>query len=324
MKYTFSFYTKDDFEEIESLILNSYDWDYPIFGLSRMEFGNGLHPKFLRYSDVWERTVGVYRENGKIVACAINEGNDDGTVFFLFDTKERANDAELLTDMIFFAKTTMSCVKDKNNIKRQAFLLIPQWNKTLEKLALSKDFKKDWQERILIRDFNTSRFDVSLPDGYSFADGTVTPSFYLANVHMAAFNYSIDSVPDCASAFADMRKQKHYNPNLDLCVLDRQKRPVAMANIWYDEKMPYCELEPLGVAWWERRKGIATAILNEAANRVMKLYPQCKGMTGGDQPFYEKLGFKEKAVVPMYKWEAEIYPSWDEKSKNTDYQAIAR
>lgn len=65
MKYTFSFYTKDDFEEIESLILNSYEWDYPIFGLSRMEFSNGLHPKFLRYSDVWERTVGVYREKAE-------------------------------------------------------------------------------------------------------------------------------------------------------------------------------------------------------------------------------------------------------------------
>lgn len=324
MKYTFSFYTKDDFDEIESLILNSYEWDYPIFGLSRMEFSNGLHPKFLRYSDVWERTVGVYRENGKIVACAINEGNDDGSVFFLFDAKERASEPDLLAEMIFFAKTTMSCVKDKNNINRQVSLFIPQWNKTLEKLALDKGFKKDWQERILIRDFNASRFDVSLPDGYSFADGTVTPSFYLANVHMGAFNYSIDSVPDCASAFADMRKQKHYNPKLDLCVLDKQNRPVAMADIWYDEKMPYCELEPLGVVWWERRKGIATAILNEAANRIMELYPQCKGMTGGDQPFYEKLGFAEKAAVPIYKWEAKIYPSWDEKSKNTDYQAIAR
>ena len=323
MKYTFSFYTKADFEEIESLIINSYKWDYPIFGISRMEFSNGLHPKFLRYQNFWERTVGVYRENGKIVACAINQGNDDGTVFFLFDSKERAGEQDLLSEMIFFAKTTMSCVKDKDNIRRQVSLLIPKWNKTLEKIALSKGFKKDWQERILIRDFNSCRYNVKLPEGYSIADGIATPSFYLANVHMAAFNYSIDSVPDCAKAFDDMRKQRHYNPKLDLCVLDRQGRPVAMANIWYDKEMPYCELEPLGVAWWERRKGIATAILNEAANRVMELYPQCKGMTGGDQLFYEKSGFKEKAVVPVYKWETEIYPSWYSKSENTDYQAIA-
>lgn len=143
MKYTFSFYKKGDFEEIENLILKSYEWEYPIFGLSRMEFSNGLHPKFLRYSDVWERTVGVYRENGRIVACAINEGNDDGTAFLLFDTKERAGDTDLLSDMIFFAKTTMSCVKDKNNISRQVSVFVPDWNKNLERLVMDKGFKKE-------------------------------------------------------------------------------------------------------------------------------------------------------------------------------------
>lgn len=324
MKYTFSFYTKEDFNEIENLIINSYMWDYPIFGVSRMEFSNGLHPKFLRYSNYWERTVGIYKENGKIVACAINEGNDEGTVFFLFDTKERACDTELLSEMIFFAKTTMSCVNDKEKIKREVSLLIPEWNTNLKELAVIKGFKKVWQERILIRAFSENRYDVRLPEGYSIVDGTKTPAFYLANVHMASFNYSIDSVPECAGAFADIRKQVHYNPKLDLCVLDDQKRPVAMANIWYDEKMPYCELEPLGVAWWERRKGIATAVLNEAANRVKELYPNCKGMTGGDQPFYEKIGFKEVAAIPVYKWEAEIYPSWDPRSKEMDYKKILK
>ena len=90
---------------------------------------------------------------------------------------------------------------------------------------------------------------------------------------------------------------------------------LLLANIWYCEKMPYCELEPLGVAWWERRKGLATAILYEAANRVKKLFPQCKGMTGGDQIFYEKIGFVEKARCEQYKWQTEIYPSWDKRSE---------
>ena len=45
----------------------------------------------------------------------------------------------------------------------------------------------------------------------------------------------------------------------------------VMAIIWYDESMPYCELEPLGVVRWERRKGIAAAILHEAANRNLMI-----------------------------------------------------
>jgi hypothetical protein len=153
-----------------------------------------------------------------------------------------------------------------------------------------------------------------LPEGYTFVDGNETPTFYLANVHMAAFNYSIHEVPDCANAFTDMRNEKHYDPFLDLCILDPEKRPVAMAIIWYDKRMPYCELEPLGVAFWERRKGLATAILNEASNRVLEKYPECKGMTGGDQPFYEATGYYVTDHIPAYRYDMEIYPSWDERS----------
>lgn len=320
MKYHFSFYTKKDFDEIEKLIIQSYSYGNPTFFLSTLEFSNGLHPKFLGYTDVWEKTVGVYRENGEIVACAMNFSNDDGTVMLIFDSKERAKEEELLSEMLFFAKTTMSCVEDKEQIKRFVKIVIPEWNDVLRKMAEKQGFVKDWQSNIMIRSFNGKHFEVNLPQGYTIADGTVTPAFYLSNVHMAAFNYSIQRVPDCANAFDDMRKQKHYNPKLDLCVLDPQGRPVAMANIWYDEKIPYCELEPLGVAWWERRKGLATAILNEASNRVMELFPHCEGMLGGDQKFYEKIGYEIKESVPSYKWEIKIYPSWDARSQNMDYR----
>ena len=38
-------------------------------------------------------------------------------------------------------------------------------------------------------------------------------------------------------------------------------------------------------------------------------------MTGGDQIFYEKIGFVEKARCEQYKWQTEIYPSWDKRSE---------
>ncbi len=85
---------------------------------------------------------------------------------------------------------------------------------------------------------------------------------------------------------------------------------------WYDPKMTYCELEPLGVAFWERRKGLATALLNEASNRVKTLYPQCTGMLGGDQPFYLALDYRITDVDYAYRYEIEVYPSWDNRSNN--------
>lgn len=315
MEYRFEFYKKEYSDDIGDMILNSYQWENPIFGLGRLEFSEGLHPSFLRFSDMRERTVGVYFLDKTIVACAINEGNDDGTAFFLFRNKEFAQDKELLKDMIHFAKTTMSCVEDENSIKRFVRILIPEWNIALIDLILEGGFvKEDRGERLLIRAFGENRYPINLPEGYRFADGNETPAFYLANVHMGAFNYSINRVPECTKAFSEVRKQKHYDPYLDICILDPNNRPIAMANIWYDERMPYCELEPLGVVFWERRKGLATALLNEASNRVMVKYPKCKGMLGGDQPFYEAVGYYVTDNVPAYRYDMEIYPSWDERS----------
>lgn len=315
MSYKFAFYTNDYFDKIQQMILDSYQWDFPVFGISRMEFAAYLHPYFIGMNSVWERTCGVWFDENKIIACAINEANDEGDAFFIFDSRKRAEDSLLIEEMIFFAKTTMSTVSD-DDITRSVTLHIPQWNSTLKNIAEKSGFiNNNWDDKLLILPFGDKDFQVKLPDGYVFVTGDEVPPFYAANVHMAAFNYSIKSVKNGEKAFTDLRNAPHYNPKLSLYILDSQKRPVAFANIWYCEKMPYCELEPLGVAWWERRKGLATAILYEAANRVKKLFPQCKGITGGDQFFYEKIGFVEKARYEQYKWQTEIYPSWDKRSE---------
>jgi predicted N-acetyltransferase YhbS len=320
MNYEFSYYRDEDFDEITQLILSSYQWEYPIWGLARHEFSKGLHPAFTGNFTAWRHTVGVYREQGKMVACVINEGHYDGSVFFLFDTKERGEDKLLLADMIKFAKTHAAGLKSDRRT-RFVNLFIPQWNTTLRDMALESGFvKDDWSENQNILPFTDQPFEVQLPEGYTFADGSATPDFYLSNTHRFAFAYADN--PPCENGeqgFHDLRQMKHYRKDLDICVLDQEKRPVAFAIIWYDEKMPYCELEPLAVVWWERRKGIGTALLHEAANRVIKLFPQCKGMLGGDQPFYTRIGYEKKAEVAQYHWELEVYISWEKESFDKNY-----
>ncbi len=311
--YQFEFYKKTYYDQIEELILNSYQWENPIFGLSRFEFSAGLHPAFLQYPDAWERTVGVYFHDGIIVACAINEGNDEGEAFFLFRDQSYAEDDELLSDMIHFAKTTMVYGKE-DRIHRYIRIYVPNWNLTLSNKLLAQGFVKEEGGRNLIRSFSNQPYPVKIPEGYRFIDGNSAPAFFAANVHMASFSYSYSLLPNTTNAFADLRKQKHYNPGLNLFVVDPEGRPVGMAIIWYDPKMTYCELEPLGVAFWERRKGLATAILNELSNRVKARYPQCKGMLGGDQPFYLALGYQVTDVYSAYRIEMEVYPSWDTRS----------
>lgn len=272
MRYEFSYYRDEDFDEIEQLILASYQWEYPVWGLARHEFSRGLHPAFTGHYHAWHHTVGIYRDNGKVAACVINEGHYNGEAFFLFDSKERGEDRELLKEMIRFAKTHASRVEADGRTKALD-LYIPAWNTVLKELILESGFSEtDWGEELYILPFGNEEFDVKLPEGYSFADGSTVPDFYLSNTHRFSFSYGGENhaCEHGEQAFHDLRKMKHYRKELDLCVLDEYKRPVAMAIIWHNEEMPYCELEPLGVVWWERRKGIATAILHEAANRVKK------------------------------------------------------
>lgn len=320
MKYLFSYYKEEDFYPIEELILLSYQWEYPVWGLSRHEFSKGLHPAFTGHYHAWLHTVGVYRDSDKIVACVINEGHYSGEVFFLFDNQSRANDRELLYEMIRFAKTHNSKVEERN--RRILNIFVPHWNILLREILENDNFIiGDWSDDLYILDFPKNKFEVKLPDGYTLVEGSSIPDFYLSNTHRYSFGYGGDNhaCEHGREAFHNLRKMKHYNQKLDLCILDKQRRPIAMALIWYDEKMPYCELEPLGVVWWERRRGIATALLHEAANRVMDLYPNCCGMTGGDQQFYKSLGFIKKRSELVFQWEITVHPSWDTKSKDIRY-----
>ncbi len=105
MAYTCRFYQDTDFDAIEQMVLEAYQWEHPGWNLSRHEFCRGLHPAFTGNHNAWRHTVGVLLEHDIPVACVINEGNYDGEQFFLFKNQAYAQDKHLLSEMIKFAKT---------------------------------------------------------------------------------------------------------------------------------------------------------------------------------------------------------------------------
>ncbi len=323
VKYLFEFYKKTDYEDLIRMALASYSWSVPTVGLSRIEFEMGLHPMFTGNRNAWEHTTGVYRLDGNVVAAVWNEGNYDGDVFFLFDTRERAEDIELLEDMIKFSKTYASGLKEDKRTKTVS-IFVPDWHDTLKNCVIKHGFKLgEWEDKTFILS-NIKKMEVCLPEGYTIIDGKDIPDFYLSNVHRMAFSYGIKQDPNPtehgAEAFHEVRQQKHCKDYLTLCVLDKEKRPVGMTIIWYNPAMSYCEMEPLAVVWWERRKGIATALIQEAINRVLEKYPECKGITGGDQEFYKRMGFEKRGSSMEYNWEAEVFISWEKESIEHDYE----
>ncbi|ADL52954.1 GNAT family N-acetyltransferase [Clostridium cellulovorans] len=304
MSITFRYYTDEDFLKLEELILASYQWGKPIWSFSRHEFCRGVHSAWANVKDNWRHTVGIWEEDGKIISAVICEGVWHGDAFFLFDSLERQKDSKLLEKMFHHAETHLSCfTNDYKEQSRYLHIVIPKEYSCVKNMAKERGYGlSQHTERSLILPFRGDKFDVVLPEGYRIADGNETPDFFLSNTHMFSFNYTLPIAETGEKGFHDLRTMPGYKPELDLCVLDQEGKPVGMAIIWYNEKMPYCELEPLGVVWWSRRKGVARALIYEAANRIMKIAPSCRGMLGGDQQFYWDLGFKVETTYETWDW----------------------
>lgn len=304
LSISFRYYIDEDFLKLEQLILASYSWGNPPWGLSRHEFCRGVHSAWGNVKDNWRHTVGIWEEDGNIISAVICEGVWNADAFFIFDSLERQRYHQLLERMFHHAETHLSCfTKDHENNTRHLHLVIPPEYDLVKKMVKERGYALSQSaERSLILPFSEKKFDVMLPIGYSIADGTQTPDFFLSNSHMFSFNYTLPTAETGEIGFHDLRKMPGYKPELDLCILDAEGKPVGFAILWYNEKMPYCELEPLGVVWWCRRQGIAKALIYEAANRVMKIAPKCRGMLGGDQSFYYDLGFKVETTNEIWDW----------------------
>lgn len=300
----FRYYTDDDYLALEELILGTYKWCIPSFCYSNHEFDRGVGGAWANNKANWEQTIGLWEENDKIIAAVMSEGGWDGDAFFIFGSLERSKDTELLEHMFHHAETHLSCFRPNDTSQtRYLGLRIPPYYETIKKMAIERGYQNTKEvDRALIMPFDKKPFNVVLPEGYTIADGNVTPAFFLGNTHMFSFNYTLPTADKIAGGFENLRKMPGYNPDLDLVVLDPEGKPVGLAIIWYNEKMPFCELEPLGVVWWCRRKGIARALIYEAANRVMKIAPNCRGMLGGDQQFYWDLGFEVESVNEIWQW----------------------
>lgn len=306
MKYTFKYYKDEYFNDLEKLIVQSYKWGTPAYFYNCLQFDRGIHSAWANNKANWEQTTGLWEEDGRIVAVAISVGAWQGDAYFIFDSYERTQDIELLNKMFHHIETHMSCFRGvvpyEDRTRYLELKIAPTWD-SVKKMAQVRGYvKAEYTEKMNILPFEGKAFEVVLHNGYTISDGNSVPPFFSANVHMFSFNYTLPTANTIKAGFEDLKRMKGYNPDFDLVALDEEGKPVGLAICWYDEKMPFCELEPLGVVWWCRRKGLGRAMIHELSNRIMKKYPACKGMMGWDQQFYYDLGFKTQSENEIWNW----------------------
>lgn len=318
MEITFVPYNEAVDLHVLKMVMAAYQWeDHPSFGYSRFLFSKGLHPAFTGHRHAWEQSAGLFRVDGEFASCLINEGVHSGETFFLFADRRWAEDERLLDVMLLHAKTFSAAVREDRKT-RHADLHIPHWNAPLRERAMEHGFRAtDGSCKQWVLEFKREARDAPrLPDGYRFVDGTQTSGMDLANVHRQSFAYGGDTTPciNGSRAFEELRLVDGYNPFLDLAVLDPLDRPVGIAVVWQHDDLEYCELEPMAVTWWNRRRGIGRALIAEAERRVLSIQPDCKGLLGGDQRFYEATGFVLRSETPIYHWELDVPISWESES----------
>ena len=88
-----------------------------------------------------------------------------------------------------------------------------------------------------------------------------------------------------------MRQAPDYCSDLDLAILNLVGEVAAFANFWFDAQNRIGILEPLGTIPVYQKQGLASVLLSEGINRLLKL-----GATrlygGAGQEFYTRFGFE--------------------------------
>ncbi len=80
----------------------------------------------------------------------------------------------------------------------------------------------------------------------------------------------------------------HTTPSLAVAVENDRREYVCFAGMWWTPENHLAYMEPLCTVPQYRRKGLAAAALSELYRRMKPL--GATHMTGGGNPFYEKIG----------------------------------
>ena len=145
-----------------------------------------------------------------------------------------------------------------------------------------------------------------LPEGYHFVEPKDIDLYKLARLGWYGFDHGdkgefVDwDKEDCSMEWTPAKSYKgcegpalaptpHATPEYDVIIADENGDYVCFAGMWWVPENHYAYMEPLCTAPEHRRKGLAAAALSKHYRRMKEL--GATHMSGGGDPFYEKIGF---------------------------------
>ncbi len=270
-----------DHMAVYQFMLDIYDRDWR----------NGVPAPFLEYAlcSDWMDKSYVHRnriwfDDEQIVALVFYENPVTDVYFSL-----RPGYEFLADEMISYAESDMP---KKDGKKR---LVIFGAQTALIEAAKKAGWRREFGYWEKVRDF-AEPLERSLPAGYRFADEPLDVA-KCCECCWKGFNHEAEEGPwdgDYEHAF-QLMAAPHATDALDVAIENEAGEYVCYAGMWWTPENKLAYMEPLCTVPEHRRKGLAAAAMAELYRRTKTL--GATHMTGGGDPFYDRVGFK-----PTIEW----------------------
>ncbi len=153
----------------------------------------------------------------------------------------------------------------------------------------------------------SKELNAELPEGYHFVDPMTADPLKLAKMFWYGFDNHLENGPfenwdkeDNSYEWSPAKSYKgvigpiiapspHSTHQYDVIIADENEEYVCFSGMWWVEENQLAYMEPLCTVPEHRKKGLAVAALSKHYHRM-----KARGatvMTGGANPFYEKIGY---------------------------------
>lgn len=249
------------------------------------DWRNGVAAPFWEYalvSDWMDKSYlhrcRIWKDGGKITAFCFHENPVTDVYFSL-----RPGYEELAPEMVAYAGERMAV----NGALR---LVVFEGQKAIIQAAKEAGFTQCGGFNDRIYDFEKP-LDYPLPEGFRFTKVGGVDVAKACECCWKGFDHEAEEGPwngEYEYAYA-LVNAPHATADYAIAVMNEAGQYVCYAGMWWVPENKLAYMEPLCTVPEYRRKGLAAAALSELYRRMKPL--GATHMTGGGNPFYEKIGY---------------------------------
>ena len=275
-----------DFPDVYQFMIDIYERDWR----------NGVPAPFLEYALVsdWMDKSKVHRwkiweDDGVMVGLVFYENPINDVYFSL-----RPGYEELAEEMVAYACSSMP--REDGKLK---FVIFGGQDAIME-AAGKAGFHQMFEYMEKVFDFENV-LDYPLPDGFHFVKPEEMSMEKISECCWKGFNHEEEEGPwDGEIEYIHyMMMAPHIHPEDAVVIASDNGEYACYAGMWWTPENKLAYMEPLCTIPKFRKRGLASAALSEHYRR---LKPRgATHMTGGGDPFYEKIGFQP--VIHWTFWE---------------------